>query len=82
MQMKQFEQALKSYSAALELSPAGPNSHVYFSNRSAAYLSLNDHARSIRDSESSLELCPEYAKAHSRVRTVCFKVFGLVQPWW
>jgi tetratricopeptide (TPR) repeat protein len=72
MQKKQFQDALKSYSAALELCPGGPNSHVYYSNRSAAYLSLNDHVNSIRDSESSLELCPDYSKAHSRLGLAYF----------
>ena len=64
--------ALESYTAALSLCPAGPNSHVYYSNRSAAYLSLNNHAESIRDSERSLKLCPEYAKAHSRLGLAYF----------
>jgi tetratricopeptide (TPR) repeat protein len=72
MQKKHFQEALELYSAALQLSPTGPNSHVYFSNRSAAYLSLNDHANSIRDSERSLALCPEYAKAHSRLGLAYF----------
>ena len=72
MQKKRFAEALESYSVALELCPDGPNSHVYYSNRSAAYLSLNDHANSILDSESSLRLCPEYAKAHSRLGLAYF----------
>lgn len=64
--------ALESYTAAVELSPRGPNSHIYYSNRSAAYLSLNNHVESIRDSKRSLELCPEYAKAHSRLGLAYF----------
>ena len=72
MQKKQFAEALQSYSAALRFCSDGPNSHVYYSNRSAAYLSLNDHASSIRDSESSLQLCPDYAKAHSRLGLAYF----------
>lgn len=80
MQKKQFEEALEVYTAALKLCPSGPNSHVYYSNRSAAHLSLNDHASSIRDSESSLNLCPGYAKAHSRVSLIPLLCLTLSQP--
>eukprot|EP00956_Cyclotella_meneghiniana_P009608 scaffold13251_cov78-Cyclotella_meneghiniana.AAC.4 len=72
MQQKLFQEAINSYTAAIDTCPTGPNSHVYYSNRSAAHLSLNDHARSIADSESSLELCPDYAKAHSRLGLAYF----------
>ena len=72
MQKKQFDEALQSYTAALELCPDAPNSHVYYSNRSAAHLSLNDHVNSIRDSYSSLQLCPGYTKAHSRLGLAYF----------
>ena len=72
MQQKQFQQALDTYTAALQLAPAGPNSHVYYSNRSAAYLSLNQYESSISDSEKSLALSPEYAKAYSRLGLAYF----------
>lgn len=72
MQQKHFQQALDTYTSAIKLAPAGPNSHVYFSNRSAAYLSLNEHERSIRDCEYSLALKPEFAKAHSRLGLAYF----------
>lgn len=72
MQQKQFEQALEAYTAALQQSPAGCNSHVYYSNRAAAYLSLNNYELSIRDSQRALSLKPEYAKAHSRLGLAYF----------
>jgi hypothetical protein len=40
--------------AALRLSPAGPQSHVYFSNRAAALLSMKKFHEAIEDSERSL----------------------------
>ena len=36
LQAKEFDQAIESYSKAIELNP---NDHVFYSNRSAAYLS-------------------------------------------
>ncbi|KAL3759543.1 hypothetical protein ACHAWU_000842 [Discostella pseudostelligera] len=72
MQQKKFQEALDTYTSAIKLAPAGPKSHVYFSNRSAAYLSLNEHERSIRDCEYSLALNPDFAKAHSRLGLAYF----------
>jgi tetratricopeptide (TPR) repeat protein len=56
MQQKQFQDALDTYTLAVNLAPAGPKSHVYYSNRSAAYLSLNMNERSIRDCVRSIAL--------------------------
>jgi len=67
MQKKQFSQALELYTKALKISPAGPNSHAYYSNRSAAHLSLGDAESSIQDSQLALTIRPDYAKAHSRL---------------
>eukprot|EP00984_Skeletonema_dohrnii_P002699 scaffold937_cov81-Skeletonema_dohrnii-CCMP3373.AAC.2 len=67
MQKKQFSQALELYTKALKISPAGPNSHVYYSNRSAAHLSLGDAESSILDSRLALTIRPDYTKAHSRL---------------
>jgi len=72
MQQKRFEHALDCYSAALELAPDGPNSHVYYSNRAAAFLSINDYESSIDDSERALSLKPDYAKAHARLGLAYF----------
>ena len=67
MQKKEYEEAAESYTTALKLCPNGPQSHVYFSNRSASYLSMKRFEEAIRDSERSLALKPDYAKAHARL---------------
>lgn len=67
MQRKEFQQAVECYSQALKISPAGPQSHVYFSNRAAAHVSLKKFNEAIVDSERSLSLKPEYGKAHARL---------------
>jgi tetratricopeptide (TPR) repeat protein len=67
MQQKDYPAAAASYTQALKLSPAGPNSHVYFSNRAAALLSMKHFAEAIADSERSLSLKPNYGKAHARL---------------
>lgn len=67
MQRKEFAEAAKCYTRALQLSPAGPHSHVYFSNRAAALVSMKKFHEAIADSERSLALKPDYGKAHARL---------------
>jgi tetratricopeptide (TPR) repeat protein len=67
MQKKEYQDAAASYTEALKLSPSGPNSHVYYSNRAAALLSMKKFNDAILDSERSLSLKPNYGKAHARL---------------
>jgi tetratricopeptide (TPR) repeat protein len=67
MQKKEYQAAADCYTSALKLSPAGPQSHVYFSNRAAALVSLRKFHEAILDSERSLSLRPDYGKAHARL---------------
>ena len=67
MQKKEYDAALECYSKALRLSPSGPQSHVYFSNRAAALLSMKKFDKAIKDSERALALAPSYGKAHARL---------------
>jgi tetratricopeptide (TPR) repeat protein len=67
MQNKEYQPATDLYTQALKLSPAGPNSHVYFSNRAAALVSMKQFHEAILDSERSLALKPDYGKAHARL---------------
>ena len=67
MQKKLYPQAVEAYTQALKISPNGPHSHVYFSNRAAALLSMKKFGDAILDSERSLALKPDYGKAHARL---------------
>lgn len=67
MQKKDYEAAADVYTQALKMSPSGPSSHVYFSNRAAALLSMKKFREAILDSERALALKPPYAKAHARL---------------
>lgn len=67
MQEKQFQEAANCYTQALKISPAGLHSHVYFSNRAAAMVSMKRFNEAILDSERSLSLRPDYGKAHARL---------------
>ena len=67
MQRKEYGEAAEAYTAALSLSPNGPQTHVYYSNRAAALLSMKRFDEAIADSERSLALKPDYGKAHARL---------------
>ena len=53
LQAKNFDEAVDFYSQAIELD--GSN-HVYYSNRSAAYLSNSQAAEALNDAEKCVEV--------------------------
>jgi small glutamine-rich tetratricopeptide repeat-containing protein alpha len=64
---KNYEEAIALYSEALALSPSGSNSHIYFSNRAAAYCHVNNYQQAAADCEKSVALNGSYVKAFSRL---------------
>jgi stress-induced-phosphoprotein 1 len=58
-----FTEAIEHYSKAINADGAN---HVYFSNRSAAYLSKGDAHNALEDAKSCLGLNPQFAKGYSR----------------
>lgn len=64
---KDYEEAVRCYTKALELSSEGPNSHVYHSNRAAAYCHLNKYQEAVDDCRLCLAMQPNYVKAYSRL---------------
>ena len=64
---KDYDLAIKHYTDALALSKDGPNSHVYLSNRAAAYCNLKEYQKAVDDCEAAIALQPTYAKAVARL---------------
>ena len=64
---KDFAGAIEHYTKAIDLSPAGPNSHVYYSNRAAAHCHTSDYKSAINDCETSIAIEPTYVKALARL---------------
>ncbi|KAG5192074.1 hypothetical protein JKP88DRAFT_352096 [Tribonema minus] len=62
-----FRKAEAAYSRALDLSPTGPNSHIYHCNRAAARCFLNDWDAAVEDCLASIDLSPAYIKAYARL---------------
>jgi small glutamine-rich tetratricopeptide repeat-containing protein alpha len=67
LQEKDYNAAVRLYTEAIELSPNGPNSHIYYSNRAAAHCYLTSYELAIADCEKSVSLSPAYVKAYTRL---------------
>lgn len=64
---KDYDEAVRLYTQALEKSSNGPNSHVYHSNRAAANCHLNKYQEAVEDCQICLSMEPTYVKAYSRL---------------
>jgi small glutamine-rich tetratricopeptide repeat-containing protein alpha len=64
MSSKSFQQAVDAYSEAIRLDGTNP---VYYSNRAAAYSSMEEHDKAIEDANKALELDPAFVRAYSRL---------------
>lgn len=60
---KQFDEAIKAYTEAINLEPTD---HVFFSNRSAAYLSKGEAMSALNDGSRCITLSPNWPKGYSR----------------
>ncbi|KAL7564176.1 hypothetical protein ACA910_021150 [Epithemia clementina (nom. ined.)] len=67
MAAQEFSKAYNAYSAALQLSPVGPSSHIFLSNRAAALLSLKRYSGAATDARRAIALAPTFGKAHARL---------------
>eukprot|EP00743_Colponemidia_sp_Colp-15_P000400 GILK01000461.1.p1 GENE.GILK01000461.1~~GILK01000461.1.p1 ORF type:complete len:564 (-),score=115.90 GILK01000461.1:110-1801(-) len=59
-----FEEAIKHFSEAISHDPAD---HVFYSNRSACFASLNKYEEAKADAEKCVELKPDWSKGYSRL---------------
>jgi len=64
MRVEKFNEAIASYTNAIDLDP---NNAIYYSNRAAAYAKLKDNKNSILDCEKALRIDPQYSKAYGRM---------------
>jgi small glutamine-rich tetratricopeptide repeat-containing protein alpha len=64
MKKKDYDSAVKHYTAALEVVPLNP---IYLSNRAAAYSGQGKHELAKEDAEMAVAADPNYSKAWSRL---------------
>jgi len=58
-----YEEAINFFTAAIQIDP---NSHVLYSNRSAAYASQKKYTDALKDADRCIEIKPDWAKGYSR----------------
>ena len=63
VQERNYTEALKCYSQAIELDSNDP---ILYSNRSAMYYNLEDYDNAINDADKAISLKPNYPKAYLR----------------
>lgn len=65
---RDFEQAVFHYSLAIDLCPDSEKEHlaVFYGNRSAAFIGLDDYEAVIEDCSAALERKPDYVKVLAR----------------
>lgn len=51
-----------------------PTDHVFFSNRSGAYASLNEFESALKDADECIKLKPDFVKGYSRAGHALFKL--------
>lgn len=74
LKAKDFDSAIKHYSEAISLDG---NNHIYFSNRSAGYLSKGDGENALLDSEQCIRLKADWSKGYSRKGAALHKLSRL-----
>ena len=68
-----YDMAIESFTKALELDNVKKvNSHVYYSNRSAAYLNLGQAQKALVDAEECILLKSDWVKGYSRKGAALF----------
>ena len=63
LQAGDYDSAIAAYTQAIAIDPSD---HVFFSNRSAAYLSKGDAANALKDGSKCIDINPSWAKGYSR----------------
>eukprot|EP01016_Furgasonia_blochmanni_P014917 TRINITY_DN1797_c0_g1_i3.p1 TRINITY_DN1797_c0_g1~~TRINITY_DN1797_c0_g1_i3.p1 ORF type:complete len:608 (+),score=221.37 TRINITY_DN1797_c0_g1_i3:156-1979(+) len=58
-----YEEAVEHFTKAIELNP---NDHVFYSNRSGAFASLEEYEKALEDANKCVSLKPDWAKGYTR----------------
>jgi len=68
---KNFREAIAAYTDAISVDD---QSHILYSNRSAAYLSNNEKSKALRDAQKCVELKVDWHKGHNRLGSALFSL--------
>lgn len=71
---KDYPGAISYYTEAIRYNP---KNHIYYSNRSACYIALEQWAEAAADAKHCLKLCPQFLKAYFRLSVAQFAMDDL-----
>ncbi len=71
---KDYQSAISYYTEAIRYNP---KNHIYYSNRSACYVALEQWAEAAADAKQCLKLCPQFVKAYFRLSVAQFAMDDL-----
>lgn len=60
---KKYEEAIQHFTKAIE---CNPNDHVFYSNRSACFASLDQYEKALEDATKCVSLKPDWSKGYTR----------------
>lgn len=72
MSNNEYELALHNYTQAIETEPNGPNSHIYYANRAAAYIRVGELSSAADDCHMAILLDDGYVVAYTRLGLALF----------
>lgn len=67
LKANKYKEAYDSYTKAIETNSDGEGSHIYYSNRAAASMYLNNYDDAINDCKKALEIDPTFIRALTRL---------------
>jgi len=74
LKRKEFEKAVEAYSSAIDANPTGPHSHIFYANRAAAYMQMQELEKCADDCTMAVTLDPSYVKAYIRLASATQKL--------
>ena len=70
-----YQEAIAAYSFCIEQAPSDdPELHLYYSNRAASFMQINDYGRAKEDAEACISLKPTWPKGYSRLGNSLLKL--------
>lgn len=66
---QRYEEAIEFFTQAIQ---HNPNDHVFYSNRSGAYLNSGDYDKALEDAETCVKMNPSWPRGYQRKGTALF----------
>ncbi|XP_015117875.1 dnaJ homolog subfamily C member 7 [Diachasma alloeum] len=72
---KKYDLASKKYTILIDMCP---KEAIYYGNRAACYMMLEDYLKALNDAKEAVRLCPTFIKGHCRVIRCALKLHEFI----